>query len=146
MPPSSATRYSCAQRQFPAWQQWLDHPLVDTDWTAALLDVWPDGRAFNVADGIIRARHREGNHQTVFLATEAPHHFEIDMGATSQVFLTGQSIRVDVSSSNFPRYDRNPGADVLSSDVDESHFVAARQTVFLDAQRASFISLTIVDH
>ena len=41
MPPSSATRYSCAQRQFPAWQQWLDHPLVDTDWTAALLDDLP---------------------------------------------------------------------------------------------------------
>jgi uncharacterized protein len=119
---------------------------IDTDWTAALIDVWPDGRAFNVADGIIRARHRSGTDRVEFLPAGVPHRFEIDLAATSQVFLAGHRIRVDISSSNFPRFDRNPGTGALSTDVDESAFITAQQTLFVDAQRASFITLPLIEN
>jgi uncharacterized protein len=118
---------------------------VDTDWTAKLVDVWPDGRAFNVADGLIRARHRLGNDRTEFLPSGVAHRFDIDLIATAQTFLAGHRMRVDISSSNFPRYDRNPGTGGLQADVAESDFVSARQTVFLDAQRASWITLPIIE-
>ena len=118
---------------------------IDTDWTAMLLDVLPDGRAYNVADGIIRARHHSGNDHDDFVAPQQPHRFEIDLAATSQVFLAGHRIRIAVSSSNFPRFDRNPGTGALSSDVVESAFVSAQQTIFQDAQHASFVTLPIVE-
>ena len=117
---------------------------ADTDWSAMLLDVWPDGRAFNVADGYLRARHRNGNDRAAPINAGEPTRYEIDLVATSQVFKSGHRLRVDISSSNFPRYDRNPGTGALSSEVSESEFVSAHQTVFVDATRASFITLPIV--
>lgn len=118
---------------------------VDTDWTAMLLDVWPDGRAFNVAEGILRARHHAGVHRVAFVEPGTVQRFEIDLAATSMVFKAGHRMRVDVSSSSFPRYDRNPGTGGLSADTAEAAFVTALQTVFVDAQRASWITLPIVD-
>jgi putative CocE/NonD family hydrolase len=117
---------------------------VDTDWTAMLIDVWPDGRAFNVSDGIIRARHRSGNDQSILLPANEPHDFVIDLAATSQAFLPGHRIRVDISSSNFPRFDRNPGTGALSTDVTEDTFVTQHQTLFLDSARPSYITLPII--
>ncbi len=118
---------------------------VDTDWTAKLVDVWPDGRAFNVVDSIVRARHRTGTDRAESLPLGVPHRFEIDLVATSQVFKAGHRLRVDISSSNFPRFDRNPGTGALSANVGESEFVSAHQTVFIDAERPSWITLPVVD-
>jgi uncharacterized protein len=118
---------------------------VDTDWTATLIDVWPDGRAFNVSDGIIRARHRSGNDRSILLPANEPHDFTIDLAATSQAFLPGHRIRVDISSSNFPRFDRNPGTGALSTDVAEDTFVIQHQTLFLDTARPSYITLPIIN-
>jgi putative CocE/NonD family hydrolase len=117
---------------------------VDTDWTAKLIDVWPDGRAFNVADGILRARYRNGTSSAELLEPGRSYLYEIDLVATSQVFLRGHRIRVDISSSNFPRFDRNPGTGQLSADTSEPQFTVARQTVFLDASKPSWIGLPVV--
>ncbi|MVZ99385.1 CocE/NonD family hydrolase [Actinomadura sp. LD22] len=89
------------------------------DWTAKLVDVWPDGRAMNVLDGIVRSAGGAGRH-------------EIDLAATSQTFRAGHRIRVQVASSNFPRFDRHPS------------MVRAEQTVFHDAGRPSWIELPLM--
>jgi predicted acyl esterase len=80
----------------------------DTDWTAKLVDVYPDGRAFNLCEGIIRARYNENPLKPVLIKPNKIYKYEIDLWATSNVFLAGHRIRVEISSSNFPRFDRNP--------------------------------------
>ena len=80
---------------------------VDTDFTAKLVDVRPDGYAMNLCDGIIRARYRTPRQPASLLEPGNVYKFEIDLGPTSNVFKKGHSIRVEISSSNFPRFDRN---------------------------------------
>ena len=80
---------------------------VDTDFTAKLVDVRPDGYAMNLCDGIIRARYRTPRQPANLLEPGNVYKFEIDLGPTSNVFKKGHSIRVEISSSNFPRFDRN---------------------------------------
>lgn len=98
---------------------------ASTDWTAKLVDVHPDGRAMSVIDGIVRVLEPSGT-------------FTIDLVATSQVFKAGHRIRVEISSSNFPRFDRNPGTG--RSGATESDLVVQHQKVFPD----SSITLPIV--
>jgi uncharacterized protein len=119
---------------------------VDTDWTCKLVDVWPDGRALSVIDGILRARARNGLdlEKTELMEPGRVYRFEIDLVATSMVFKTGHRICVEVSSSNFPRFDRNPNNGQLSADATESTLTPARQTIFHDADRPSWITLPIV--
>ena len=81
---------------------------VDTDWTAKLVDVHPNGYARNLTDGILRARYRHGPERAEPLTPGAIERYTIDLWATSNVFLPGHRIRVEISSSNFPRFDRNP--------------------------------------
>lgn len=123
---------------------WAATSAVDTDWTMKLVDVHPDGAAINVADGIVRAKFRESRLEPRLLEPNAVLRYDIDLGATSNLFEAGHCIRVEVASSNFPTYDRNPntgrplGVDAISSAV------TARQTVFHDAARPSRIRLPIV--
>lgn len=79
----------------------------DTDFTAKLVDVWPDGRAENLADGIVRARYRESLSEPTLMEPGQVYEVKIDLVATSNLFDAGHRIRLDVSSSNFPRFDRN---------------------------------------
>jgi putative CocE/NonD family hydrolase len=79
----------------------------DTDWVVRLCDVWPDGRSLSVCDGILRARYRDGLTHPTLLRPGQVYRYEIDLQATAQVFLAGHRLRVDVASSDFPRYDRN---------------------------------------
>ena len=80
----------------------------DTDWTAKLVDVGPDGFARNVQDGIVRARYREAAGRAGEpIEPGRVYEYTIDMWATSNTFLPGHRIRLEVSSSNFPRFDRN---------------------------------------
>ncbi len=116
---------------------------VDTDFTAKLVDVYPDGRAINLTEGILRARFREST-------TGAPkpiipgqvYEYKIDMWATSNVFLKGHRIRLEVSSSNFPRFDRNlnTGKDAAT----DSTFVKATNTILHDAAHPSALILPVV--
>ena len=80
----------------------------DTDWTAKLVDVSPTGYAKNLCDGIIRARYREGFDQPKLLEANKVYEYTIDVGVTGNVFRQGHRIRLEISSSNFPRFDRNP--------------------------------------
>ena len=79
----------------------------DTDWTAKLVDVSPSGYAKNLCDGIIRARYRDSFTEPTLLEPGRVYEYEIDLAVTGNVFRAGHRIRVEVSSSNFPRFDRN---------------------------------------
>ena len=123
---------------------WASSSTPDTDFVARLVDVYPDGYAQNLTDGIIRARYRN------FTRGEAPtllepgkvYEYEIDLWATSNVFKAGHCIRLDITSSNFPRWDRNPNTGHAFG-VD-SELVAAHQTILHDREHPSYVVLPIV--
>lgn len=117
----------------------------DTDWTAKLVDVLPDGRALGVTDGILRARYRDGLDRERLLAPGRPVRFVVEAGSTSMVFRRGHRLRLEVSSSNFPRFDRNPNTGGDNARATASDLRAARQRVFGDAERASHLELPIVE-
>jgi uncharacterized protein len=117
---------------------------ADTDFTARLVDVWPDGRAMGVADGIVRARYRDGTGRAAPAAPGRVEEYSIDLIATSQVFRAGHRLRVDISSSNFPCFDRNPGNGAPAATATERDFVVAEQTVCHDGGRPSYITLPII--
>lgn len=85
----------------------IESSATDTDFTAKLVDVFPDGRAIYLTDGIIRARYRESLTDPRLMQPGQTYEVTIDMSVTSNVFLPGHRIRLEISSSNFPRYDRN---------------------------------------
>ena len=116
----------------------------DTDWTAKLVDVHPDGRAIGIADGILRARYREGLERPVLLEPERPERFEVVLGSTSMLFRAGHRIRLQVSSSNFPRFSRHPNTAGDLAAATEADLRPALQTVFHDGERASYLELPIV--
>jgi uncharacterized protein len=114
----------------------------DTDFTAKLVDVRADGYAQNLADGIVRARYRDSREIPAPLTPGAVSRFTIDLWATSHVFLPGHRIRVEISSSNFPRFDRN-----LNTGDDQAtgtRWQPAQQTIFHDARYPSHILLPII--
>jgi putative CocE/NonD family hydrolase len=114
----------------------------DTDWTAKLVDVYPDGRAFNLCEGIIRARFNENPLNPVLIKPNKIYKYEIDLWATSNVFLPGHKIRLEISSSNFPRFDRNPNtgnAFGMDSEVRIAH-----QEVYHSKQYPSHIVLPVI--
>lgn len=117
---------------------------ADTDFTARLVDVWPDGRAMGVTDGIVRARFREGPEAAVDSRPGRPYRYVIDLMPTSQVFKAGHRIRLDVASSNFPCYDVNPGNGAPAGTATAADFVVAEQTVFHDASRPSHVILPVI--
>ena len=115
---------------------------LDTDWTARLLDVHPDGRSINICEGILRARFRESFEKAVLLQPGRIYEFRIKMGVTSQAFLEGHRIRIEISSSNFPRFDRNlNNGGELGIDP---RIVVARQTVYHDPEHPSHVLLPVI--
>jgi putative CocE/NonD family hydrolase len=114
----------------------------DTDFTAKLVDVRPDGYAQNIADGILRARYRESMSQPKLLSPGEPTELCIDLWATSHVFLPGHRLRIEISSSNFPRFDRNlnTGGDQATG----TQFEVAEQTVFHTRGLRSHIVLPVI--
>ena len=114
----------------------------DTDFTAKLVDVAPDGKATNLTDGILRARYRKSLEKPEPLTAGEVYRLTIDAGVTSNVFLAGHRIRVEIASSNFPRFDRNPntGGPVASETV----LRTAHQIVHHGGLRLSQIVLPIV--
>ncbi len=115
---------------------------IDTDFTAKLVDVRPDGYAQNIADGILRARYRESLSNPSLMTPGEPYEFRIDLWATSHVFLPGHRLRVEVASSNFPRFDRNlnTGGDQATG----TQFQTAQQTVFHNSRFRSHILLPVI--
>jgi putative CocE/NonD family hydrolase len=121
---------------------WVASSARDTDFTGKLVDVWPDGTARALTDGILRARYRNGKARPELLTPDEPVEITIDLGATSNLFRAGHRIRLEVSSSNFPRFDRNPNTGGVFGKDGELR--RARQRVFHDARRPSYLTLPIV--
>ena len=118
--------------------------LPDTDFVAKLCDVDPDGSSRILAEGVIRARYRESFDSPRPLEPDRPYEFRIDLVATSNVFLPGHRIRLDVTSSSFPRFDRNAGSGLAPGEHTEETLASARQRIFHDASRASHLLLPVV--
>ena len=115
---------------------------LDTDWTAKLVDVSPTGYATNLCDGIIRARYRVSRSDPSLLTAEKVYEYEVEVGVTGNLFRKGHAVRVDISSSNFPRFDRNPntGHD-FGKDVE---LRTAHQTVHHSRAYPSHVLLPVV--
>jgi putative CocE/NonD family hydrolase len=115
---------------------------VDTDWTARLVDVYPDGRAFSISDGLVRARYRDSLKAPSLIEPDRVYEYRFRLNPTSNLFRPGHRIRVDITSSDFPNYDRNHNTG--GDDWREVELRIARQRVFHDANRASHLLLPVV--
>jgi putative CocE/NonD family hydrolase len=114
----------------------------DTDFTAKLIDVHPSGYSQNLQDGIIRARFRTSRKTPTYITPNTIYEYTIDLWSTSHAIMPGHSIRVEISSSNFPRFDRNPNTgSKLGSDT---QLLSAKQTIFHSAKYPSHITLPII--
>jgi len=127
---------------------WASSNAPDTDFTAKLIDVYPPNKDFaggvdlNIADSIVRARYRHGPGKAEFLQPGQPEEFTIEMYPTSLVFQRGHRIRLDISSSNFPRFDVNPNtAEPLNGN---RRWQVAENTVYMDARHPSRIVLPVI--
>lgn len=115
---------------------------IDTDFTAKLVDVSPDGFARNLTDGIIRARYRIPRTPASFITPGEIYKYEIDLWATSNLFKKGHQIRIEISSSNYPRFDRNLNTGGIIGY--ESDMKSALQTVLHDSEHPSYITLPVI--
>jgi hypothetical protein len=114
----------------------------DTDFTAKLVDVAPDGTAYNVQEGILRARYRQGFDKKVWMRPDDVYEVRVEMSATSNYFAPGHRVRLQVSSSNFPRFDRN--LNTGGKNYDETRWEVAKNTIHHNASRASYVLLPII--
>jgi putative CocE/NonD family hydrolase len=121
---------------------WAATSAPDTDFTAKLCDVAPDGYARNLTDGIVRARYRRGTARAEPVEPGRIHEYQIDLWATSNVFPAGHRIRLEISSSNFPRFDRNPNTG--RPGTADGELRPAMQTIHHDAEHPSHVALPIV--
>jgi putative CocE/NonD family hydrolase len=114
----------------------------DTDFTAKLTDVYPDGRSIQVTSGIVRARFRDSLTEPSLIEPGSVHQYRIRLGPTSNVFQAGHRIRVQISSSDFPRLDRNlnTGGTIGQS----AEIAVAVQSVYHDGQRPSHLVLPVI--
>ncbi len=114
----------------------------DTDFTAKLVDVHPDGRAIHLAEGILRARHRNSLEREELLEPGRVETYRIEIAPTSNLFLKGHRLRVEISSSNFPRFDRNlnTGEGIFTG----TRMEVAHQTILHTQEHPSHIVLPII--
>jgi putative CocE/NonD family hydrolase len=121
---------------------WVAAQTPDTDVVARLCDVHPNGRSYNVADGILRLRFRQGLDRESLLVPGEVYRVEVDLWSTAHVFLAGHRLRLQVCASDFPRYDRNPGTGQTSADVDR--VLPQRNLLFHDPEHPSHLVLPVV--
>ncbi len=121
---------------------WADTDARDTDWNVMLLDVYPDGRALRVQDGVMRARFRQRFDREARLRPGVVYRYNIDVWFTGLVVARGHRLRVVVSSAAFPKYDRN----LNTGDNNEfgTQYVVAHQRVFHDRHHQSYVTLPII--
>jgi len=123
---------------------WAASSASDTDFVARLTDVFPDGRSINLTDGIVRARYRNAaqGEAPSLIEPGQPYLYIIDLWATSNVFKAGHCIRLQITSSSFPRWDRNPNTGhALGADAE---LAVAQQTILHDSEHPSFVLLPLV--
>ena len=117
---------------------------LDTDFTAKLVDACPCGCARNLTDGIVRARYRASQRSETLLTPNDVERYEIDLWATSVVLQPGHALRLEIASSNFPRFDRNMQTGGLQATTHLDDSVVAMQTVLHDADHPSRLVVQIV--
>jgi putative CocE/NonD family hydrolase len=115
---------------------------TDTDFTGKLVDVHPDGYAQILVEGVIRGRYWKSYKEQNLLTPGSIYEFYIDLWSTSQVFKKGHQIRLEVSSSNFPKYDRNPNTGHKFGE--DAELVVAHQKIYHDADHPSYLLLPII--
>lgn len=116
---------------------------VDTDFFVKLIDVYPDGKAINICMGVVRARHRAGLDREDLLLPEEPTRFDIELMPTANRFFAGHRLRVVITSSDFPDFDRNHNTG--RNNYTDAELQTACNTVFHDANRPSRIDLPVAD-
>jgi putative CocE/NonD family hydrolase len=116
----------------------------DTDFTGKLVDVHPDGRAVILTDGILRARYRDSLSDPALLEPGRIYALQIDLIATSNLFRAGHRVRLEVSSSNFPRFDRNTNSGGTIAAETERDFVVATNRVWHDRAHPSHVVLPVI--
>ena len=121
---------------------WASSSAPDTDFTAKLIDVHPDGLAVNLCYGVIRAQYRDGYENPTLMEPGKAYEFTIQVHPTGILLGRGHRIRLDISSSDFPNFDRNhnTGADYSS----DTELRVAHQTVFHDTERPSRLILPVI--
>ena len=114
----------------------------DTDFTATLVDVHPDGKAIILCEGLRRARYRDSLEHPTLIQPGQVYQYEIDLWETSNLFKVGHRIRLEVSSSNFPRFDRNPNTGHQPGM--DAELAPTTQTIHHDAEHPSHLTLPII--
>ncbi|WP_100404995.1 CocE/NonD family hydrolase [Bacillus solitudinis] len=117
----------------------------DTDFTVKLVDVHPDQRAFILTEGIIRGRYRNSFEKEKLLVPNQTYEFQIDVGATANLFKAGHQIRVEISSSNFPKFDANTNTGGVIAEEQNSDTIVAKNCIFHNQQFPSRIILPIIN-
>jgi uncharacterized protein len=137
-PLEEGTQLSC----FIETTLFVSSDAKDTDFTVKLIDLHPDGKAFNLDETIQRVRYREGYDKEVFMEEGEVYELKLSPMSTSNYFKKGHSIRIEISSSNFPRFARN--LNTGGDNYDEEEGVIANNKVHHSRQYASFIKLPVV--
>jgi uncharacterized protein len=120
---------------------WVSSDAVDTDFTAKLVDVYPDETALHIADGQIRARYRNQHAKPELLVPGKVYQVRINLGSVSNLFVKGHRIRLDISSSNFPKFE--PNSNTGEAPGKWTKRVKAKNTVFIGGSRASYLELPV---
>ena len=121
---------------------WAASSARDTDFVVKLHDVWPGGFVQELCHGIVRARYRESYESPSLINAGEVYEYTIEVNPTSNLFKKGHRIRVDISSSDFPNFDRN--LNTGGKEYADPTITVARQTVFHDAARPSRIILPVI--
>ncbi|PYV91484.1 MAG: acylase [Acidobacteria bacterium] len=121
---------------------YVSSSVDDTDFTAKLVDVYPDGKAYNIHEGILRARYREGYDKNVLMKKGETYEVKIDLQATSNYFGPGHRIRLEVASSNFPRFERN--LNTGGNNYDETQWKVAENVVHHSKNHGSYLLLPVI--
>jgi putative CocE/NonD family hydrolase len=121
----------------------ISSSAVDTDLSVRLCDVYPDGRSMLIAEGMQRLRHRRSTAQPQPLTPGQIEEVTVDCWSTSQIFNTGHRVRVTITSSNYPRFDVNPGTGQPWTDNGEK--VKQTNRIYCDAEHPSRIVVPVVE-
>jgi putative CocE/NonD family hydrolase len=121
---------------------YLSSDVKDTDITIKIIDVYPDGKAYNLDETIQRVRYREGYDKEVFMEKGKVYPVKMTPMSTSNYFEAGHSIRIEISSSNFPRFDRN--LNTGGNNYDEVNGVVAHNTIHHSKKYPSLIRIPII--
>jgi putative CocE/NonD family hydrolase len=121
---------------------YVSSSAVDTDFTGMLVDVWPNGFAQNLTSGILRMRYRNSQEKPELANPGETYHVTVDLWATSNVFLTGHKLRLEVSSSNFPRFDRNLNTGEIQARA--TRMMKATNVIYHDKAHPSALVVPVV--